>query len=205
MTLFAIVWALIHVILPGLRPEQYLAIMFLRCYECVQRQQGIKLAQTDLIKDLYDKADRKIFTDLNKKASAGHGDKVEYLAEYRKRKKDIFALMHPKGRGRGRGHGAGKGAGRGHAVAHIPVGAITQPEANRLLPPQAHIWNNWGGEAWCGHLRPFERCSAPWSEGHHFSCLKVVRTLWQQYLRAEELAEADCWVQGLLPGPTCDD
>eukprot|EP00972_Heterocapsa_arctica_P051711 7608114-Heterocapsa_arctica.AAC.1 len=57
-------------------------------------------------------------------------------------------------------------------LALVPDGSILQTEASKMCPPGGHIWNNWKDGAWCAHMPPYPRVSAPLSAyGHQESAM----------------------------------
>lgn len=85
------------------------------------------------------------------------------------------------------------------ALSLVPAGSIDQPQAARMCPPTAHVWNNWKGAAWCGHLPGYERVTASWAVfGHKEACLNVLRGMWTRWLDDNDLANSACPVKGLF-------
>lgn len=80
-----------------------------------------------------------------------------------------------------------------------PEGAISQEEARAMTPLGSHIWRDLTRGGWCGHMKPFARCSRRWAtDGHRQACLWVLRTLWNQYLVLQGLGPEACPVAGFM-------
>ncbi|CAK0850718.1 unnamed protein product [Prorocentrum cordatum] len=82
----------------------------------------------------------------------------------------------------------------------LPKGAITQPEASRMCPPNASIWRcNAGTGGWHVHPMPYPRWSRPWVPfGHDKACQLVLQYAWVLWLRDNRLRPGDCPIDGLF-------
>ena len=68
------------------------------------------------------------------------------------------------------------------------------------LPPIGTIWRgNKDGGSWCGHYKPFRRCSAMWRDnGEPLARRLVLAKLWRQHLTALALSDIHCPYEGLM-------
>jgi hypothetical protein len=82
----------------------------------------------------------------------------------------------------------------------FPVGVPLQSQVKHLVPPGASVWRRNRYQAWAGHLPPHPRISRAWHlYGGHDKALRLLcQTLWQQYLFANGLSQADCPISGLF-------
>ena len=85
----------------------------------------------------------------------------------------------------------------------LPAGEMTQQDAKEFLPEGARIWRNNAVGGWCGHYKPYARCSALTALHGSEGALRIVlRTLWLQHLSISGLAHSACPWEGLLPTPS---
>ena len=106
-------------------------------------------------------------------------------------------------RGKGRGRGRGGRAEVDEFARFRQLRPLLEVEADqatlaRYCPPGGHIWNNWRGSAWGGHMPPNTRTSCPWACGHLASAIVVIRTLWEYYLLDNGLEQSACPINGLF-------
>ena len=67
---------------------------------------------------------------------------------------------------------------------------IDQRTVANFLPPSenVHVWRGLTRGEWCGHLPPYRRIRATWSEfGEEWAMVNVLCRLWQQYCEANAL------------------
>jgi len=147
-----------------------------------------EIAQLDAAIETFDNFDQEKVVEEKKRAARRVDDRKELAEEYveRKRANDRKELDKKKTKATLR------------KKTTIPS-TIPQPEAKKFLPPNAFIWRALQRGEWAGHLKPYPRCSARWSDHTEQGALRVVlRKLWRQHFELSGLAEADCPIEGLF-------
>ena len=77
--------------------------------------------------------------------------------------------------------------------------SIPHLEAKQFVPPGASIWRGLQQGPWAGHMPPFPRCSARWSQyGEEESMRVILRKLWEQHLQLIGEGVSSCPIQGLF-------
>lgn len=63
----------------------------------------------------------------------------------------------------------------------IPGGALTQPEAKLLAPPDSNTWHNQSAQTWCGKVKGMGEVSRSWlAHGRRAAAVLVLRVLWER-------------------------
>ena len=79
------------------------------------------------------------------------------------------------------------------------VPTVDMETLNRYKPPGSYMWRGLVKGTSHGHLKPYKRTSEAWSRnGEVEACVKVLRTLWRQWLEMNAYEVTDCPVPGLF-------
>ena len=207
-TLFDILWTIVRETLKPIDDDDLLHIMKLRTIRSSLRSVGAELLDVDELRDMMTKDEIQQHAKQKEDHESHETHRRDFKAAYKEKKRKvgelkIAALAKAKAKCKAKAKAAPNPAEdalkRLKALAMVPADAILQPQAARMCPPRGHIWNNWKGAAWCGHLPPYARISSLWAVyGHREACLTVLRAMWRRWLADNEMAIERCPVAGLF-------
>jgi hypothetical protein len=156
------------------------------------------MLESDDVLDIMDPDDKE---DARRDIAKGREQETErqsFKAAWKERKSTAKAASKKKGKA----DAAKAFAKTWKGLKQFPENVPEQAQMKCMTPRGGYIWRANDQRAWCGHYKPWPRCSASWLEhGPRESARIVIEQLWRFYLDDNDLPLSACPVKGVFTPP----